>query len=174
MSWDRVNQMLQIISNVGVVLGLVLVAAQMNQTTEAIRLQNYQSTMNGFIGLDLAAMGDTGYAAQATALLHPSEMTEEQIQQYWYVVDAVMTMAVSQWRAVQSGQATESDWSETRRELCSFLGNPAARVIWDNYKSFGFPQPFIDEIDAEFSHLPREGLQTGFQTMVARMRTLGK
>ena len=36
MSWERVNQMLQIISNVGVVLGLVLVAAQMNQTTEAI------------------------------------------------------------------------------------------------------------------------------------------
>ena len=36
MRWERVNQMLQIISNVGVVLGLVLVAAQMNQTTEAI------------------------------------------------------------------------------------------------------------------------------------------
>jgi hypothetical protein len=103
MSWERVNQMLQVVSNVGVVLGLVLVAAQMNQTTEAMRLQNYQSTMSGFIGLDLAAMGDTGYAAHTAALLHPSEMTEDQVHQYWYMVDAIMNLALGQWLAVQGG-----------------------------------------------------------------------
>jgi len=41
MMWDRVNQALQVLSNVGVVVGLVLVAAQINQTAEAIPLQNY-------------------------------------------------------------------------------------------------------------------------------------
>lgn len=172
MSWERVNQMLQIMSNVGVVLGLVLVAAQMNQTTDAIRLQNYQSTMSGFVGLDLAAVGDTGYAAHTAALLHPAEMTEEEIVQYWYFVDAVMTLAVSQWLAVQSGQATESDWSESRRELCSSLNHPVARIIWDSYKSSGFPQRFIDEIDAEFSRLPRQGMVRAFQTVVGKVRAL--
>lgn len=48
MMWDRVNQALQVLSNVGVVVGLVLVAAQINQTAEAIPLQNYQATMSEF------------------------------------------------------------------------------------------------------------------------------
>jgi len=173
MRWDRVNQALQVLSNVGVVVGLVLVAAQMNQTTEAIRLQNYQATMSEFISLNLAAMGDTGYAAQTTALLRPSELTDEQVQQYWHYVDTVMNLALNQWLAVQSGQAAESDWSESRRTLCYALNNPAARVIWDSYKGSGFPQRFVGEIDAEFSRLSVQNSEA-LQTMIGKMRELGK
>ena len=173
MSWDRVNQVLQVVSNVGVVAGLVLVAAQMNQTTEAIRLQNYQTATSEFIGLNLAAMGDTGYAAQTAALLRPSEMTEEQVQQYWNYVDTVMNLALNQWSALQSGQATESDWSESRRAVCFALNNPAARVIWDSYKGSGYPQRFIDEIDAEFRGLSSQNSEA-LQTMIREIRNIGK
>jgi len=84
-----------------------------------------------------------------------------------------MNLALNQWLAVQSDQATESDWSESKRTLCYALNNPAARIIWDGYKSSGFPQLFVDEIDAEFSRLSIQNSEA-LQTMISKMRDLGK
>ena len=54
MAWDQMNKAIQMISNLGVILGLVLVAYQMNQNTEALRLQNYNSLLNGLTSAETA------------------------------------------------------------------------------------------------------------------------
>ena len=72
MNLDRLNQWLSLGANVGVVVGFLLIAVQLNLNTEAIRLQNRLDFNRGFTAGEVAFMGETTHIAFANAMLKPS------------------------------------------------------------------------------------------------------
>ncbi len=59
MNLDRLNQWLSLGANVGIVVGFILIAVQLNLNTEAIRLQNRLDFNRGFAAGEIAFMGET-------------------------------------------------------------------------------------------------------------------
>lgn len=81
MTIDGLNKWPTLLSNVGVIGGLMRVAVQINFNTETSRLQNAGDLNRGFAAGELAFMGETAHAATAAALFHPAELTEAPVGQ---------------------------------------------------------------------------------------------
>jgi hypothetical protein len=101
--------MLQVVSNVGVVIGLVLVAIQMQQTGEAIRASRLDVWNQGGLQIALANVGDNAAEAFATSISRPAELTDTQLTQLMAFYDAYLSIATAQWQAYQSGQISPED-----------------------------------------------------------------
>jgi hypothetical protein len=171
---NRVGQWLGIAANLGVVAGFVLLAMQMDQNTKALRNQNAMGTNQTGSNVELAAMGDTGYEAMARAMLRPTEMTDEQILQFWYYVDNVLAGIYNLWIAHRAGLATESEWIEARNSYSYMLDFDAARIVWDRYKMHAFPAAFIEDFDAALQQRNRGSADASvtFQEIIDDIRRL--
>jgi hypothetical protein len=83
MNVDRLNQWLTLGANFGVVFGLVLVAFQFQQNTDAIRLQARIGASASIQNAELSIAGDTLAEAWTKSILTPSELTPSEIVQVW-------------------------------------------------------------------------------------------
>jgi hypothetical protein len=150
MNLDRLNQWLSLAANAGVIAGFILLAVQMQQNTDALQLQNQIELGRGAMTTDLAVMGDTGYAANATSILDPSQLTDAQIYQLTVYIDSVMNVAWNTWLAYLAGDATEESWNAALEWVGYFFSYDAAKIVWNRYKD-GYPKPFVDAVDASLA-----------------------
>ena len=111
MNLDALNKWLTLLANFGVIGGLVLIAMQMNFNTETIKLQNAIELNRGLAAGELAFMGDTAHTAWTTAVLHPAELTEAQLGQFWAYQHNVLLASQNSWLAYQHGLASEESWA---------------------------------------------------------------
>jgi hypothetical protein len=79
---ERAHQWLSLVANLGVILGFVLIAVQLNINTTAIRLQNAMHLNRDASTVEIALMGETTHEAFAAAMSRPAEMTEAQIDRH--------------------------------------------------------------------------------------------
>ena len=87
MNLGQVNKWLTPVANLGLVLGIVLVAFQLERNTEATRVRiEYDHHEANRVG-ELASMGDAVSDAMTTAILKPSEMTQVQVYQVQCYLD---------------------------------------------------------------------------------------
>jgi len=69
-----VGQTITILANIGVIAGIILLAYEISQNSEAIRLQAAQSNLNTFYAIDLLiAEGGTDEQSLAKLLVSPVE-----------------------------------------------------------------------------------------------------
>src|SRR5262245_45469833 len=111
MTLDRLNHWLTLLANVGVVAGLVLVAAQLHQNTEAIRVQAASSLSSRLSEADAIFVGDTIHLVMEKAIYHPNELTPAEMAQMWSYVDMYFAAAQDTWQAYQAGNADEAAWA---------------------------------------------------------------
>ena len=109
MSLDTINKWFTLASNIGVVAGFVLLASQMSQNTQAIRLQNTQDQWRELSASESAFFGDTLYVAMTKALERPSDLTSEDIQQLWGYGNASLMPGYNVWNAYNAGAVAEND-----------------------------------------------------------------
>ena len=170
---DRLNQWLSLLANVGVVVGFVLIAAQLNLNTEAIRLQNRLDMNRATTAGEIAFMGETTHVAFANAVLRPSELTDEQMGQVWAYLNITLTGAWNTWIAYQAGFATEGDWAEAKDIAKLYLSFPVAMIYWKNAKT-NYGAGFVDAVDAELSSSNPDIMELEYRGMLADIRQLGR
>ena len=171
MNLDRLNQWLALGANIGVVVGFLLIAAQLNLNTEAIRLQHRVDLNRATNAGEIAFMGETTHVAFANAVLKPSELTDEQMGQVWAYVNLALTAVENTWIAYQAGFATEGDWENARRVAKVYLGFRVARIYWRNAKG-NYPAQFVDAIDADLSDSDPDLFKRQYLGMLAEIREL--
>ena len=92
---DR-SDWLQAAGNVGILLGLVIVALQMKQNSDLLGAQLVYEESDRVISTQVAAMGENPASVWAKALDDPQSLNlEEQV-----VVEAYIFTAVERWRAL--------------------------------------------------------------------------
>ena len=109
MNTDSLNRWLTLGSNIGVILGLVLVAFQFQQNTDAIRLQARLGAHGAIQSAELSVAGDTLAEAFAKSILTPSELTPGEVAQVWSYLIAGMTGVYQNWIAHDVGYTTKRD-----------------------------------------------------------------
>ena len=135
MNIDRVGQWVGIVANVGVLLGFILVAYQLQLNTTALQTTSKHKTNELLSNAEMALMGDTGNAAFAHALLDPESVTPEEMVQIWSYF-SLSFLSVSQvFFDYRDGLVSEERWQYAADLYIS--GVPPES--WTSGK-LGFPQ----------------------------------
>jgi hypothetical protein len=131
MRTETVNNWLSIVANVGVIIGLVLVAYEINQSTRTTRAQMINDHYDRWVTIDLSWQNQDFAAAWAKAMENPDDLTLTEMVQLnglmWSFFDHTSTNG----RLWDLGVLSESD--ETLENMIVngatiFLGNRYAQA----------------------------------------------
>ena len=150
---DLLNQWLSIVTNFGVIAGFVLVALQLQQNTEALRIQASAITASAAISAESAFMGDTVAEAYAIALRAPEDLTDAQILQASGYLSTYIVGPMAAYKQYSTGITTQNEWNRTRQSTAMSLNGRFAQAWWSATKPF-FSPGFATEIDNELAQLP--------------------
>jgi hypothetical protein len=174
MNSNRITTWLQIAANLGIVVGLVLVAVQIRQTSDQIRLQMIQDQAYKQVDGELALMGETTISAYARALTTPQALTEAEAMQLWSYLAATMVPAYVTWNSYRAGVVPADDWAASLDGYAFALDSPANRVLWKQMRG-QYPEAFADEVDAVLAARARAAspnIPTMLHTAIAELRAL--
>ena len=145
METDKVNRMLTLAANAGVLFGLILVAFQINQNTELTRGQITNDYYLADMELELAMMGDDPAGSWIKAVYAPDDLTEKDMA----IVDRYFNYGLVQVQRLQKMHElgfADDDWEERIGYLGWQFGNEVGRRWWA-YSKEGFPDDFIQTVD---------------------------
>jgi hypothetical protein len=156
MNLDKINQWLVLVSNLGVLAGIVFLAIEINQNTTVARSSTRQAIAEMVSSRPILAYTNTDAARLSLKVFTDQPLTDvERIQAMsrWYSV-------MRDWENIhyqyQSGMLTEDEWRGFRLNLKSLFDLPILREYWANEHQF-FSQRFQDEATAILEEKEREG-----------------
>ena len=148
MEFDRLNRWLALAANLGLLAGLILVALQLNQTSELARAQLINEGNTTESQVWTASMGEDPAAAIAKSFENPSEMTFSD----FIVVDAYLWIAMNifhrDYELAREGMFDTTEWQQGIDSLGTwYLGNAFGRAWWEEEARELFEPEFVAYID---------------------------
>jgi hypothetical protein len=148
MEFDRLNRWLSLAANLGLLAGLILVALQLNQTSELARAQLINEGNITASQVWAGLMGEKPAEAIAKSIESPSEMTFSEFM----VVDAYLYTAMNifyrNYELAGEGMFDATDWQQSIDSLGTwFLGNAFGRAWWEEEARHFFEPEFVAYID---------------------------
>ena len=128
---DRWSGWFTVAANLGVVVGLVLVAAELDQNTQIARAQAITSSLTGTAGTEIAIMGDSAALAYVAAMDHPESVTRAEIVQVWGYLNAAVLAIENTHSMYRLGLSTKDDWESVKQGVNGWLGFPFGRIWWE-------------------------------------------
>jgi len=164
---DRVNSWLSLIASVGILVGLILVAIELNQNTDQLRLQlTFQANQKIFEN-NRDLLGDNPTPAFAKAITDPENLTYEE----FLTADSYVLNLLNEWEdrffIYEAGLIPDRDWkSHIDVNIYWILGNRFAQTRWHAFKSTFEPE-FVQYIDQALTSIDenstyRDWLESGF------------
>ena len=147
MDSGKVSNRLQIGANVGILLGLLLVAIQIRQGTDIAKAQIENDYYLADLQLELAMMGEQPQKSWIKAVYAPEEMTKEDAA----VVDRYLNYNFIQVSRLERMRELGLSTGADRVDILEWhLGNEVGRRWWEFYKKQGWTaagmQVEVDEI----------------------------
>ena len=155
MKADRWNAWLQIVANLGLIGGLVLVAVQIQQTRDLARLQLQLEGTLAFQQIEIAMLGESPAEAWAKSIRDPESLSPTELK----IIDSWLIHEVNQWRRTAFMEAeglAEPGATErvVRENAWFYFGNSFAKRWWRAIKRDGGWEPeFARIVDTELAAL---------------------
>jgi hypothetical protein len=130
----QVNKIVGTLANMGVIVGLVLVAYQINQAIEITRAQLINDYYIADMQLEMKMMGENPGESFAKAVFDEEALTQQDLA----VLDRYFNYGMVQLTRLREmqelGYVSETDLQKRIDYLGWHLGNPAGRRWWEEYK----------------------------------------
>jgi hypothetical protein len=131
---SRLVNWLQVVANIGIVLGLVLVGVQIKQSSDLARIELLYEESHRFVELETKVVGENAAAVWAKSIEEPEKLTLEEIR----IMEAILWSFVEQlrgtYRLAELGLIEEDDWrNRVENEVTFYLSDPYSRAWWKNY-----------------------------------------
>ena len=164
---EKVNSWLSLIANVGILAGLVLVAIELNQNTDQLRLQlTFQANQKIFEN-NRELIGSNPTPIIAKSIVNPENLTYEE----YLIASSYILNLLNEWEdrffIYEAGLISDRDWKRHIEENIAYtLGNRFAQTTWHRNK-FVFERKFAQHIDKALVNIDEnatyeEWLQSGF------------
>ncbi len=164
---DRVNSWLSLIASVGILAGLILVAIELNQNTDQLRLQlTFQANQKIFEN-NRDLLGDNPTPAYAKAITDPENLTYEE----FLTADSYVLNLLNEWEdrffIYEAGLIPDRDWKRhIDEDIYWVLGSRFAQTRWQTNKS-SFESEFAQYVDQALINIDenstyRDWLESGF------------
>ncbi len=130
---DKVNNWLQVVSNLGIVLGLILVAVQLNQDSKFNQSQ-IQSQHNVFRENQQIALGENFAATRARlARGNASEITDEDLLLYHFYVNTYVSQLLTLKSFSERGYLENDayEWMATSAIVCGLFDGDVGMTYLD-------------------------------------------
>jgi hypothetical protein len=167
----QLDSWIALAANIGLVIGLVLVAYEINLNTESIRLQTALDLNHGIMEAEVAFMGDSTHVAFTTAILNPEKLSDAQVSQLWAYVNIAMFSTLNAWVSYQAGFATETDWQHAKAVAVKFISFNVGVAYWKGNKNTVFPKDFVHEIDEALTKVDLENTEHVYREMLNDIRS---
>ena len=164
---DRVNSWLSFIANVGILAGLVLVAIELNQNTDQLKLQLVFQTTQKLFDNNRDLLGDNPTPAITKSITNPDDLTYEE----FLIASSFVLNQLNEWEdrflIYQAGLISDRDWKRHVDENAGWtLGNRFARRYW-RVSSSVFEPEFTKYVDSVITTIDEEStyqewLDSGF------------
>jgi hypothetical protein len=125
MNFDKVNQWLTLLANVGVLVGIVFLAVELRHSSSAISAQTQDSIADGFITLNLATITDPeiGLTFQK-GLCDPEELTDLEAIRFSMQMRALFNQFRRVYRLYEQELLDNRAWDLYGTEAFQFMASP--------------------------------------------------
>ena len=134
MSLERVGHWVGVAANLGVLLGILVVAYQLRLNWEAMQQASNQQISSIATSAEVALMGDTGYEAYAKSIINPSDLTPGELVQLWTYMSIAQLNAMQVYMDYREGRVTEPVWQYSRDIFISYFNYPMGRAWFEESK----------------------------------------
>ena len=141
---------MQIVANVGIVVGLLLVGFQMKQNSDLLKTQMLYDESRRIVDFEMHMLGEEPSRVWAKSLTAPQELTLEERR----VMEAQLWIYAEHIRATrllsELGLLEDDEWrTRVQAESSFYYGNPYGLGWWKNYSldDNGWPQDLIDAVN---------------------------
>jgi flagellar biosynthesis component FlhA len=164
-NWTKWSSIAEIVSSVAILITLIYLAIQTQQSADAINSQTRQS-------LIASAQFEQSIwieHPELTALIidNSVEMTLEQKVQ----LDSLMLLALSRrefaFQEYQAGVLDESIWADEKEIIRLLLGTERTRSWWNSIGQYGWGQEFVDVIQETIVGQPLHSYWIGLKNLEA-------
>ena len=145
MDSSEVNTWLTLVANIGLLIGLILVALQIRQNTEIARAQMANDWYLADMQLELAMMGENPTTSWIKAVYTPDELTPQDAA----ILDRYFNYGLVQLQRLQRMNelgVADDKWADRISYLSWHLGNDIGGRWWAHFKK-GFPADFVATVD---------------------------
>jgi hypothetical protein len=155
MKSDNFNRWLTLVANFGILIGLALVAFEIRQNSDLVRLQFINDDLLAIAESETSMLGDNPSAAMMKSIFNADEMTYADFR----VVDAYLTgkmeLLVRRYQLGQEGSLDEDAWKTHGFAYSWFFGNEFAQAWWkhEGRKVYSDMPELVEHVDQMISTL---------------------
>ena len=123
------SQSISLIANIGVIAGIVFLAFELRQTSDALHAQMADSVADGFITLNMATITDPQVAhVWITGLYEPDSLSNTEAVQFSMYMRGLFNQYERLHDLHETGLIDESDWGFYAREIVAIMAMPGAQA----------------------------------------------
>jgi hypothetical protein len=172
MKLEKIGQWISIFANVGVLVGFIVVAYQLQLNTKALQTSSIHKTNELFANLETSLMGDTANEAFASAMIDPKELTPGQISQIWSLHSLGLFVATQTYLDYRNGVVSQEQWDLASQQYIGYINHPVGLNIWNKSKAL-YTDPlmieFVEAIDEKLNRTPENLTQSIFLELVEEL-----
>ena len=134
MNNQKIASWLQIMANIGIVAGLLLVGVQLKQNSDLLKTQLLYEESDRLINIETQVVGENAAAVWAKSITDPKSLTLEEQR----IMEAILWSFVEQLRATRMladlGLLDNNEWHHrVNSDTAYYLANPYALAWWRNF-----------------------------------------
>ena len=142
MQTDTLNRWLSLVANIGVMLGLVLVAFQIRQDVELTKIQLFSDATSSRKEWNQAMLGSDPMNVVMKSIENPSELTLAEL----HVMDAYLVGAINELRRLELLEAAGLDVNiEVEGLHYFFFGSRFAKAWYEEFRDPDYLPYYYDE-----------------------------
>ena len=149
-------QTLSLLANAGVIAGIVFLAYEVRQNTEAVRAEELVSRLDADLQRELTMATDPDLQAlYIKSLYNPEELTLEEL----WGISSFLSYRVENLRraylSYQDGVTQQIDWEQRAFIVPIYLGSPFGRAYWEHLKAdFANTPLFVQAVEEALATSP--------------------
>ncbi len=166
MTTERVNTWLSLGANIGVIVSLLFLAFEINQSTKSTAAAASDSVVDGFNTLNMSVISDPQVARIfIVGLYEPDKLTDVEAVQFAMWLRSLVNQHLRLRRLTELGLYTNTERLPDVEQLAELMSTPGGKQFLESNKIF--PKDLFDEIQPFLGQEPksdfilgRDGLKT--------------
>ena len=148
---DRLNQWMTLAANIGVLIGIVFLAYEIRQNTDAVHAQTREAIMAAAQGELQAVRADPNLI---DSIVREGPLTaDEQVKLYTWLV-SVLKIREFSWLQRESGIIDDVQWKSELAVTRAIVQAPRVRLWWERVGHKTVSDEFREFVDAAIEELP--------------------
>ena len=145
MNTENLNDWLGIAANLGVILGIVFLVIEINQSTRATAAAASDSVTNGYLEISLPIMTDKDVARTfALGLFQPEALTDEEAVQFSMYLRQLVNQHLRMMELARQGLYVEMYKGGDIQQLARMLSTPGGQLFFEGNREAMPPDLLAD------------------------------